>query len=134
MERREFIKNSSWLTGGFLITDPLNGLTSFANKEKINIGIIGCGDRGKGIMSVMKELKDLFNIVAICDVLPFRMDEAKKVFPGQKLESYSDYRRLLDNKRVHAVVNATKIIPEYEQQINPSFPAFIFFNNCFFTG
>lgn len=114
MERREFIKNSSWLTGGFLITDPLNGLTSFANKEKINIGIIGCGDRGKGIMSVMKELKDLFNIVAICDVLPFRMDEAKKVFPGQKLESYSDYRRLLDNKRVHAVVNATPLYLHYK--------------------
>jgi predicted dehydrogenase len=58
----------------------------------------------------MKNLKDIFNIVAICDVLPFRIDEAKKMMlPGEMLKTYSEYRRLLDDKNVHAVINATPL-------------------------
>lgn len=110
MQRREFIKNSSWLAGGILMADSVGGLAKLEPNEKVNIGIIGCGDRGKGIMSVMKNLKDIFNIVAICDVLPFRIDEAKKMMlPGEMLKTYSDYRRLLDDKNVHAVINATPL-------------------------
>ena len=73
MQRRRFIQNSGWLAGGILMADSVKGFTSLGIDKKINIGIIGCGDRGKGIMSVMKDLKDYFNIVAICDVLPFLM-------------------------------------------------------------
>ncbi len=99
MQRREFIKNSSWLAGGILIADSAGGWNVNGLNGKINIGIIGCGDRGKGIISVMKDLKDYFNIVAICDVLPFRIEETKKIMPGENYKIYSDYRKLLDDKK-----------------------------------
>jgi predicted dehydrogenase len=114
MERRRFIKNSGWLAGGILMADSVKGFTSLGIDKKINIGIIGCGDRGKGIMSVMKDLKDYFNIVAICDVLPFRIEETKKMFPAENFTIYSDYRKLLDDKNVDAVVSATPLYLHYK--------------------
>lgn len=89
------------------------GISAINIDEKINIGIIGCGDRGKGIMSVMKDLTNIFNVVAICDVLDFRFAEAKKIMPGENIKMYSDYRKLLDDKNVHAVVNATPLHLHY---------------------
>ncbi|HEV8079714.1 MAG TPA: Gfo/Idh/MocA family oxidoreductase [Chitinophagaceae bacterium] len=109
MKRRSFIKNSSLLAGGFYISKSMSGMPLINFGEKINIAIIGCGDRGKGIISVMKDLKEYFNIVAICDVLPFRIEETKKYLSGEDYKIYSDYRKLLNDKNVHAVVNATPL-------------------------
>ncbi len=114
MKRRTFIKNSGLFAGGFYISKSMGGLPLLNLNEKINIGIIGCGDRGKGIMSVMKDLKDIFNIVAICDVLDFRFAEAKKIMPGVNLITYSDYHKLLDDKNIHAVVNATPLYLHFQ--------------------
>jgi predicted dehydrogenase len=109
MKRRTFIKTSGWLAGGITMARSLSDFAIVNDHKKINIGIIGCGDRGKGIMSVMKDLNEMFNIVAICDVLDFRFAEAKKILPGANLKTYSDYRRLLNDNNIHAVVNATPL-------------------------
>ena len=114
MKRRQFIKNSGWLAGVILLADSAGGWNLNGPNKKINIGVIGCGDRGKGIMSVMKDLKDYFNIVAICDVLPFRIEETKKMFPTENFTIYSDYRKLLDDKNVDAVVSATPLYLHYK--------------------
>ncbi len=113
MERRTFIKNSALLTSGIYVSKSLGGFLTFG-QEKINVGIIGCGDRGKGIMSVLKDLPDFFNVVAICDVLDFRFAEAKKIMPAESIKTYSDYRRLLDDKNVQAVVNATPLYLHFQ--------------------
>jgi len=109
MERRTFMKNSFVLAGGIYLSKTVGALPRSARAEKINIGIIGCGDRGKGLLTVLKDLSDMFNIVAICDVLPFRIEEAKKIAPGCNYKIYTDYRSLLDDKNVQAVINATPI-------------------------
>lgn len=114
MKRRTFIKNSGLLAGGMYVSTSFGGLLLVKSNEKINIGIIGCGDRGKGIMSVLKDLKDIFNVVAICDVLDFRFEEAKKITPLDSIKTYSDYRKLLDDKNVQAVVNATPLYLHFQ--------------------
>lgn len=114
MKRRTFIKNSGWLAGGITLSNSFRSFGIMNDHKKINIGIIGCGDRGKGIMSVMKDLKNIFNVVAICDVLDFRFTEAKKIMPGSNLRSYTDYRQLLDNKNIDAVVNATPLYLHFQ--------------------
>jgi len=114
MKRRTFIKNSGWLAGGITLSNSFRSFGIMNDHQKINIGIIGCGDRGKGIMSVMKDLKNIFNVVAICDVLDFRFTEAKKLMPGSNLRSYTDYRQLLDDKNIDAVVNATPLYLHFQ--------------------
>ena len=113
MERRNFIKQSSATLGALLLADQLFPFSNTHAEEKLNIGIIGCGSRGVGLMSVLKELQDKFQITALCDVLDFRFKEAKEVVTND-VKEYKDYRRMLDDKSVQAVVIASPLYLHYQ--------------------
>lgn len=118
MSRRQFIKTTGILTGGMLLHHSL--FKSFAADDasrRIKVGIIGCGDRGKGLMKMMLELPGQFEVTAICDTLDFRLRETEKLSQG-KLKSYSDYRRMLDDKNVDAVAIATPLSMHYQQAVD----------------
>ena len=64
---------SGVLAGGWLLHQSM--LRAFATEfhgEKIRLGIIGCGDRGTGLMKTILSMPEEFEVVAICDVLDFR--------------------------------------------------------------
>lgn len=113
MERRNFIRNSSASLAALLLHDRLFAIPPGTFAEKINIGVIGCGSRGVGLMSVLNELQDKFKITAICDVLDFRFKEAKQVSQGE-MKEYKDYRKLLDDKSIKAVVIATPLYLHFQ--------------------
>lgn len=83
MERKDFIKQTSIVTAGLLLHNPFSLHSQQKGNEKINIGIIGCGDRGKGLVELLNEMSDKFTITAICDIHDFRFTEAKVVLPQQ---------------------------------------------------
>ncbi|MEM8894387.1 MAG: Gfo/Idh/MocA family oxidoreductase [Bacteroidota bacterium] len=98
--RRAFIKSSS--LGALSIPLISSGLIKSGSKEKLGIGIIGCGDRGGGIAkSILGH--DLFQIQAVCDIIPFRLSNIAKATGAQ---AYEDYRSLLDDSKVDAVLIA----------------------------
>lgn len=111
MKRRIFVKNTGLIAGGLL----LNNAGAFAKSADriINIGIIGCGDRGKGIMRVIDQFPQRFKVVAICDVLDMRLTEAQKFAKGNNYKQYKDHKQLLANKEVDAVVIATPLNMHY---------------------
>ncbi|OQP51248.1 hyaluronate lyase [Niastella yeongjuensis] len=112
MSRRHFIKQSGILAGGLLLSNQM--VQAFAGTaDKINIGIIGCGDRGTGIMNMLKDLADRFSVTAVCDILDFRVENAKKALPSSNLKVYKDYRQLLDDKSIQAVVIAVTLSEHY---------------------
>jgi len=113
MLRREFIQRTSMLTGGLMLGNGL--LKAFQGGEPVSIGIIGCGDRGKGIMSILLQMPELFHIVATCDVLDFRLAEARKM--GSFTE-YKDHRPLLDDKKISAVVIAVPLNAHHDIAID----------------
>lgn len=114
MFRRQFIKHTSVLAGGLVLQQQL-ARASQRDANPIRIGIIGCGDRGNGIMAVLKELPGLFRIQAICDVLDFRIRTSAGIAPGATV--YKDYRRLTADKSVDAVVIATPLNLHYEMAV-----------------
>ena len=72
--------------------------------DRIGLGVIGCGDRGRFDMSCF--LKDpSVDVVALCDVYGLQMDLAKKNAPQAK--TFGDHRKLLEMKEVDAVLIAT---------------------------
>ena len=76
--------------------------------EKLNVGLIGTGSRGPALLREAITLGH--NAVALCDVAEFRLEACGKLVAdaGQpKPDAYDDYRRLLDQKNVDAVVIAT---------------------------
>lgn len=111
MKRRTFVKNTGLIAGGLW----LNQTDLFAKSAGavIRIGIIGCGDRGKGIIRVLDQFPQKFKVVAICDVLDMRLNEAQKFVRNGDCMQYKDHRRLLDNKLVDAVVVAVPLYMHY---------------------
>lgn len=114
MERRNFIRNSSAALSALLLHDHLFALSPNTFADKIHIGVIGCGNRGVGLMTVLKELQDKYTIAAICDVLDFRFKEAKSIGLGSDVKEYKDYRKLLDDKNVPAVVIAAPLYLHFQ--------------------
>ena len=73
--------------------------------DRIQMGIIGTGWRGMDVRGFFQRHSDCV-FVAACDVVKSKLDEAAKTIGG-KVDTYSDYRRLLERKDIDAVLVAT---------------------------
>lgn len=109
MQRREFLEKTSWILGGMALMPGMSAKAS----SPLRVGIIGCGDRGLGIMEVMQDLPEFFQVTGLCDILAFRLENARKARGGDKARSTADYRQLLDDPNTDAVVIATSLHAHY---------------------
>jgi predicted dehydrogenase len=126
--RRAFITTTGLVSAGLSLgVNPMNALNysriSGAN-EKIRVGFIGVGNRGSQLLHIFMDQPDC-EIAALCDIYePYIIRDRSKVDPrylkdrpgqipemgekfGDKVIRYSDYRKLLENKNIDAVVIAT---------------------------
>lgn len=111
MDRRGFIGNTGRLAAGLALHEQW--IRNFSPPVgKLKIAVIGCGDRGQGIIGVMNEQPENFLLTAICDVLDFRIAATQKIIPAAA-RIYKDYRRLLADKEVEAVVIAVPLSLHY---------------------
>ncbi len=96
--RRNFIGKAAVLAGTIAAPSVLGA------NERIRVGIIGPGDRG---MQIVREVMGCPNteMVAFADIYTKRLEDAKVVAPNA--QTYLDYRHLLENKDVDAVLIAT---------------------------
>lgn len=101
MKRREFIQRSVLGAAGLYLVGCRTAPRKLSANEKLNLGIIGVANQGNYDMTnVAGE-----NIVALCDVDDTFLAAAKQKFPAAK--TYNDFRRLLDQRDIDAVVIAT---------------------------
>jgi len=70
--------------------------------NRIRIGIIGTGGRARGLMTNLKRLAGA-EIVAVCDVYEPRLLQAAEI-AGAGVVKHVDYRRLLDDRQIDAVL------------------------------
>ena len=105
MNRRQFIKDTS-LTGATLgVSAFLQNTRVVAANDRVGIGLVGCG--GMGRMDLNDFLKNPeVEAVAVCDVYQTNLEKALAITQG-KAKTYSDYRKLLENRDVQAVIIAT---------------------------
>ncbi|MGB5820301.1 MAG: Gfo/Idh/MocA family oxidoreductase [Saonia sp.] len=107
MKRREFVIKGGLASAATAISTTAMGsfFDSKSPLETLNIGVIGTGSRGAGLIPFINRMEN-FNVIACCDPLPFRLADGLKKVEG-KASSYSDYRKLLDNPTIDAVLIAT---------------------------
>ncbi|MCP3932250.1 MAG: Gfo/Idh/MocA family oxidoreductase [Bacteroidetes bacterium] len=111
--RRKFLKQSSLaLAGASLAATPLAAeslLKSVAPSDKINFGVIGCNGMGWSNMRSALNMDEV-QCVALCDVdqsvLDRRSNDVKNL-RAKKPKLYKDYRKLLENKKIDAVIVGT---------------------------
>lgn len=112
--RREFIRQSSTLAGGigasqFIPFESIAQNTTVAPSDKIRMGVIGCNGMGWADMRSLLSMPEV-DCVGVCDidqsVLDRRSNDVMKL-RGSKPAQYTDYRKLLDDATIDAVVIGT---------------------------
>jgi predicted dehydrogenase len=99
--RREF--NTGVAAAGFLTALGASRVAGAA--ERIGVGIIGCGGKGQSLWKNFLA-NPAVNPVAVCDVYdPFR--EKGVAMTEGRAKGYKDFRQLLEDKAVEAVIVAT---------------------------
>jgi predicted dehydrogenase len=73
--------------------------------DRIRIGVIGTGGRARGLMTLLKKIPSN-DVVAVCDVYEPRLLQAAEI-AGTDVTKVADYRRILDDKGIDAVVIGT---------------------------
>ncbi|MEJ7768625.1 MAG: Gfo/Idh/MocA family oxidoreductase [Chitinophagaceae bacterium] len=112
--RRTFISNGSKLVaGGLLLNSVQNNMFARGiwSSDQVNIGVIGIKGQGFSDLKAALTVPGV-NLIAICDVdknvIDTRMAELQKSnVDVSKIKVYGDYRRLLDQKDIDAVIIGT---------------------------
>jgi predicted dehydrogenase len=115
--RRKFLQQSSLLTAGGLLAASYNNnvfailKNKIAPSDQLNIGVIGIKGMGWSNTRAALQVPGI-NLVAICDVdqnvLADRQKEfAKLNIDAAKVTVYTDYRKLLEQKDIDAVIIGT---------------------------
>ncbi|HEV8286070.1 MAG TPA: Gfo/Idh/MocA family oxidoreductase [Chitinophagaceae bacterium] len=115
--RRKFLQNASALAAGGLVLSSFDKKTftifknSIAPSDQINVAAIGINGMGwADLTAILKN--DGVNIVALCDVdknvLDKRMSDLAKLNIGtSKVKTFTDYRKVLEQKDVNVVIIGT---------------------------
>ena len=72
--------------------------------DRVQLGLIGCGDRGEYVMTVFQNSKQV-DVNAVCDIYGAKIDKVQQKATTAK--GFNDHRKLLDAKNVDAVLIAT---------------------------
>ncbi|MDW8354063.1 MAG: Gfo/Idh/MocA family oxidoreductase [Bryobacterales bacterium] len=92
----------------FLAAVPVMGAAArrvLGANERVVMGLIGCGARGRYLARRMQEVPGV-EFAAVCDVYAPNADAAHQLAGGQA-QVYKDFRGLLEQKDIDAVVVAT---------------------------
>ncbi len=101
IDRRDFIVGSAAVVGSSILPKVYAG-----DKSKINIGVIGCGDRGAWIANLFGKHTG-YNLVAGADYFQDRVNHIGDKFnvpSNRRYTKLSGYKKLLDLKEVDAAV------------------------------
>lgn len=105
LSRRRFMQTAGALAAAGAIAPRL----ASAN-DRINVGIIGCRNRGPQVAESMSK-SGQFNIVTICDcddaMRAKALSDNRTIFEKAPPKEARDFRALLDDKEIDAVVVAT---------------------------
>ena len=110
LNRREFLRNTSLGVGaGLALPNLFLSKTLAASgevpSESVRIGVIGTG--GQGTADMRNVIK---NVVAVCDVDKTHAEKAAALVEksdGRKPAVYGDYRKILEDKSIDAVLVGT---------------------------
>ena len=74
--------------------------------DQISLGVIGSGGRGTAVMTVFQKDASV-RVGAICDVYEPNLEKALSLAAKDRPHAYRNYKQLLDDKSVQAVLIAT---------------------------
>jgi len=116
ISRRKFISNGSIVLSGMALT----GLPEIAFgrfDQEVKIGLIGCGQRGGGVASIIKTLPGM-DLIAYCDIVDANLKAMPQYSKTANPKFYKNYQELLRNKDIDAVYIATPLNLHYQMVVD----------------
>lgn len=113
MNRREFFGHAAGALGALALSPELirseetDAPQRTAPSDRLVLGIIGPGSRGQQLMRTFLRLPGV-KFGGLCDVYEPRFAAARKI-TGENTPTYKDYRQLLEDKGLDAIVVATPL-------------------------
>ena len=105
IHRRRFLQASAALGATGFFVHPLSAAEQQPRAhERIRVGIIGVAGKGGSNLNEIERTK-LADVVALCDVDATRAAPVRQRFPNARF--YEDYRQMMDQKDLQAVVIST---------------------------
>jgi predicted dehydrogenase len=121
--RREFLRTSTVAVGAMsLASIDLNRSAHAAGSDIIKVGMIGCGGRNAGAAAQALAADPGARLVAMCDVLPDRVQEKLQHIKGQRpgqcmvdsehcFSGFDGYKSVIEASDVVVIANAAKFHP-----------------------
>jgi hypothetical protein len=105
INRRRFLTGAAAGTATWLILRDACSVASYQANDKLNIALVGIGNRGRYHADAIPRTGQ--NLVAVCDADQRRVMEAVRRHP--EAAQYGDFRKMLDemDRRIDALVVAT---------------------------
>lgn len=101
--RRQFLASSSAAAASYAAGAPAKP----GPNDTINLALIGCGGRGRNVHIPNFQKLPGTRFVAVCDVNSKYLADGRKRAGGEGVAAYHDFRKLLENKDVDAVIIGT---------------------------
>ncbi len=105
--RRKFISTSAAALSGTVLMNSFPLIGHAMKTDTIRVGLIGAGTRGAGIAHLLKDLPGLA-ITAVCDIMEDNLQKGMSL-AVKEAKSYTDHKKLLENKDIDAVIIATPL-------------------------
>lgn len=86
---------------------PLAAVRGTAANSSVSVGLLGSGNRGPYVAGMLAK-NTAARVVALCDILPEKMERAKGVIGVENPKTYRDFRELLASD-IDAVIIATPV-------------------------
>ncbi|MCM8778383.1 MAG: Gfo/Idh/MocA family oxidoreductase [Candidatus Omnitrophica bacterium] len=80
--------------------------------KRINLAIIGLGHWGPNFVRIFSQIPEV-NLISICDTERGKLMQVKNLYHYNHLKSYTDYKKLLKDKELDAVVISTPASTHY---------------------
>ena len=111
MKRRDFVKGTGVAIAGSLLVGPeaLTQVPTIAANDKFQIGVIGCNGMGWSNTNSFLKMSNV-DLLAICDVDNNVIQKRLADYKGLRKntpKTYTDYRSLLNDKDIDAVIIGT---------------------------
>jgi predicted dehydrogenase len=112
LNRRDVLKSSAGAAAGLaaygshlLSVSAVSPIVTSGAAERVRLGLIGCGGQGSGLGRSFSGLMPHAEIVGVCDPDTSRREQAKEKLGA--VVCVSDFRKLLDDQTIDAVIVAT---------------------------
>ncbi len=109
--RRDFLRTAS--IGAGVVAAGYSPF-SYAANSKVRVGKIGTGAQGASRNLVGLLLTEDVEVTAVCDVYEPHLNRGQQMVGGEDMAAYYDYREMLDEEELDAVVISTSQHQHYQ--------------------